>query len=109
MDMARLEWHLGNWADWMRRPSNKLGYPTHSLCIANGGGSTVDAFEIMCEEVDAQCARAMDAMIDSLPPNQAMAINHKWLASVYRMRDMETAYEMALDNLLTMAERRGMV
>lgn len=109
MDIQRLEWHLQNWADWMRRPSNRLGYPTHSLCIASGGGSTVDAFEIMCEEVDAKCARAMDAMIDSLPPNQAMAINHKWLASVYRMRDMETAYEMALDNLLTMAERRGMI
>jgi hypothetical protein len=109
MNLDRLEWHLGNWADWMRQDSSHLGYPKRSLMIASGGGTSVDAFEIMCDEVDTKCAEQLDALIDSLPPNQRCAINHKWLSAVYRMRDMDRAYELAIDNLMAMADRRGMV
>jgi hypothetical protein len=109
MDLARLEEHLSNWVQYMRQPSHKLGYPAKSLCIASGGSACADAFEYMCDDMDTDNAITLDAMIDSLPPSQSCAIHHKWLHAVYRMRDIEAAYLDALDNLLLMADRRGLV
>lgn len=106
--MARLEFHLANWADYMQQPAHKLGYPSRSLCF-EVGGATYEVSEIMCEQMDINNAMTMDALIDSLPANQSCAIHHKWLHAVYRMRDMEMAYMMALDNLMMMADRRGLV
>ena len=109
MELMRLEWHLENWRDYMRTPSHKLGYPSKSLCISSGNGSAIESFEIECEKVDLQCAITMEAMIDSLPREQSCAINHKWLHAVYALRNIEHAYEMAIDNLMVMADKRGLV
>lgn len=109
MNISRLEWHLHNWAEYMRHPSHKLGYPSRSLCIANGGGISDDAFDVMCEDMDMAHAITLDAMIDSLPANQSCAIHHKWLSAVYKLRDFDTAYFTALGNLMAMADRRGLV
>jgi hypothetical protein len=109
MQRERLEYLLENWRDWMRHDNNRLGYPTHTLVAVGGGGSCIDAFEIMCDEVDEKQAKQLDALIDSLAPSQKAAVHHKWLSAVYRLRDMEMSYELALDNLMTMADRRGIV
>lgn len=109
MQLDRLEYLLENWAHYMRQPSHKLGYPSRSLCICSGGAASDDAFESMCDDMDTGHAITLDAMIDSLPPAQSCAIHHKWLHAVYKMRDIEAAYMMALDNLMMMADRRGLV
>lgn len=109
MDKARLEWHLENWADFMRVDQNRLGYPRRSLMIASGGSSTADAFEIMCEEVDVKCAEQIDALIDSLRPPQRVAINHHWLKVKHCYPTQEYDLEMAYVALTAMAEKRGIV
>jgi hypothetical protein len=50
----------------------------------------------------------MDSIIDSLPQKQIMAINAKYLGSI-KPRNYEDNLGMALDNLLTIASRRGIV
>lgn len=109
MDKARLEWHLENWADYMRADQNRLGFPKRSLIIASGGGGAADAFEIMCEEVDIHCAEQMDAMIDSLRPPQRVAINHHWLQVRHCYPTQEYDLEMGYEALIIMADKRGMV
>lgn len=109
MDIQRLEWHMENWAEFMRRPSHRLGYPSHSMCMISGGESTQDSFTVMCDEMDIQSAKQIDALIDSLPLNQQNAINHRWLHAVFKMRNYADSLSDAMDNLMTMAERRGMV
>lgn len=109
MNLDRLEWHLGNWADWMRQDSSHLGYPKRSLMIASGGGTSVDAFEIMCDEVDAKCAEQIDALIDSLRPPQRTAINHQWLKVKHHYPTQEYDLEMAYLSLSEMADKRGII
>ena len=105
----RLDWHLSNWARYMRTPSNELGYPSVSIPFESGGGAGLDAFEIMCSDADTSSAIALDSMIDSLLLAQQLAISHVWLASVFRLRDLDTHYELALTNLLHLSDKRGMV
>lgn len=109
MNIDRLEWHLSNWVDYMSRPSHKLGYPSRSLCIASGGGSSIDEFEIMCEESDINSAMKLDAMIDSLGNPERVAINHVWLKAKHCYPTQEYDYEMAIISLLSLAEKRGLI
>jgi hypothetical protein len=107
MNRERLEYHLENWAHWMRSDREQLGYPRRSLMIATGGGSSVDEFEIMCDQADAQCAKQMDALIDSLKPPQKVAINHHWLQVKHCYPTQEYDLEMAYSALISLADRRG--
>lgn len=109
MDMQRLEWHLGNWADYMKAPTHRLGYPSQSMCIASGGESCVDAFEVMCEEVDMQSAQSIDAMIDSLKAPQRTAINHVWLKVKHHYPTQDMDYEDGINALLVLVEKRGLI
>ena len=108
MTLDRLEWHLGNWANWMKNSTNKLYYPSKSSIFKSGGDSTIDVFEIMCEDSDMHCAKTLDALIDSLPSNQSCAIHHIWLHAVYKMRDLEQSYDAAIEKLLILANKRGL-
>jgi hypothetical protein len=108
MTDERLAWHLGNWADYMKQPSSKLGYPSKSLCIASGGASGDDEFDIMCDEVDAQCAQAIDSIIDSITLPQRTAINHQWLNVAHHYPTQELDYVEALENIIRLANKRGL-
>ena len=105
----RLDWHLANWARYMRTPSNELGYPSVSIPFESGGGAGVDAFELLCQDADTASAIQLNALIESLALIQQLAVNHVWLASVFRLRDLDTHYELALTNLLHLSDKRGMV
>lgn len=108
MTIDRLNEILQDWRDWMQRSGSKLGYPSKSIGIVSGGASSHDAFSEMLEASDYNTVRAIDAIISSLPKEQAQAINARWLDSL-KPNNYAIVLDMAYDNLLTMAERRGVV
>lgn len=101
--------HMANWADYMKVPTHKLGYPSKSLCMATGGGSSDDEFDHMCSEVDIRCAQIMDGIIDSISQPQRVAVNHVWLHVKHcyptQILDLEEAYE----HIGKLADKRGLV
>ena len=108
MTDERLAWHLANWADYMRQPSHKLGYPAKSLMIATGGGSSDEEFEIMCDEVDTKCAQSIDSIIDSITSPQRTAINHVWLKVKHHYPTHDLDYVEALEHIKKLAYKRGL-
>ena len=108
MTMERLLEILEDWRDFMQQPSHKLGYPSKSSCIMSGGESANDAFEIMLEDADLRVVMAIDSIIDSLPKGQIMAINARYLGSI-KPRNYADDLCNAMDNLLTIANRRDLV
>jgi hypothetical protein len=100
--------HMANWADYMKVPTHKLGYPSQSLCMSTGGGSSDDEFEHMCNEVDIHCAKIMDGIIDSISLPQRTAINHHWLGVKHcyptQILDIEEAYQ----NIKKLCDKRGL-
>lgn len=109
MEISRLEWLLDNWAEYMHSDRHRLGFPRRSLMLATGGGGATDAFEIMCDEVDTHCAEQLDAMIDSLKLPQRVAINHRWLKVSHHYPTQAYDLEMACEQLMAMADKRGMI
>jgi hypothetical protein len=109
MTLDRLDWHLSNWSQWMKSSdTNRLGYPKKSLMIASGGGSSDDEFEAMCDEVDIQCAMAIDSIIDSITLPQRTAINHHWLQVSHHYPTQELDYDEALENIIRLTNKRGL-
>lgn len=89
----------------MKHDYNSLGYPSRSAFLSSGGESSHDAFDFMIEEIDNKNVKTIDALIHSLPKNQQHAIYAQYLRtkkSEFHQRDLS----LALDNLLTMADRR---
>jgi len=109
MTEQRLSWHLANWADYMKQDTHKLGYPSKSLMIASGGGSSDDEFEIMCDEVDTKCAQALDSIIDSITKPQRTAINHVWLKVEHHYPTQEMDIAEAYENITRLCAKRGVV
>ena len=108
MRFDRLQWHLGNWRDWMKHDDSGLGFPKASLCFQSGGGASADTFEVLCEEVDTKCALEMNALIDSLTFPYKTAINHVWLKVKHHYPTKDLDYSIALEKLLILAEKRKM-
>lgn len=106
--LERLDWLLGNWADYMKQPSHKLGYPSKSLFLATGGGSSDDEFDAMCDEVDANCAQSLDSIIDSISQPQRTAINHVWLKVAHHYPTQDLDYEEAIVSILKLTVKRGL-
>lgn len=79
----RLDWLLDNWGAWMRAGRYGRGLPTKVPGLRAPGGSD---FEGMVADVDVRLARAIDAIIDSLPIAERTVIHHVKLASVWRLR-----------------------
>lgn len=79
----RLDWLLDNWSRWMRGGTLARGLPSKSPGLRSPAGAD---FEDMVSEVDVRLARAMDAIIDSLPMPERTVIHHLKLASVWRLR-----------------------
>jgi hypothetical protein len=101
--------HLANWADYMKQPTHKLGYPSQSLCMNGGGGSSDDEFEILCDEVDTRCAKIMDGIIDSISMPQRVAVNHVWLHVNHFYPTQDLDYEEALERINRLADKRGLL
>ena len=80
-----------------------------SLVVQCGGSSSPDTFDHMCEEIDSKVVRDIDALIDSLSFPQRDAMRHKWLGNSKTWPTQEMDYADALESLLKLAEKRGMV
>lgn len=106
MTDERLEWHLQNWAHWMRDPELKLYYPPRSKHMYSNASQDFDA---MVAAVDERCAKAVDALLDGLPVGQQCAINNKYLGAVFRAQrfDLDGALILAKDVLKFGLIRRG--
>jgi hypothetical protein len=96
------------WSRWMQINEEKTGYPKKSLVLSCGGASSVDAFEIMADESDLKVLEEIDAIIDSLLKSQKQAIYANYLKE-QQPDNYEHEFEMAMDNILTIATRRGLV
>lgn len=101
--------HMANWADYMKVPTHKLGYPSKSLCLETGGGSSDDEFEHMCAEIDTRCAKIMDGIIDSITQPQRTAVNHVWLHVEHHYPTQALDYEEALEHIRRLADKRGLI
>lgn len=70
--LDRVEWHLHNWARWMRTGQGVEGHAGRSAVLSTGGSS--QSFDDMAEAEDRRCAKIVDAIIGDLPHPQRLAI-----------------------------------
>ena len=106
----RLDWHLSNWRTWMHSGElSKLRAPAKSAGFMAGGYN--NDFDSMCEIADVRAARAMDAMIESLPANETAAIHHRYLHAVYRFPrgNFEKSLQSARERLIAGMPGRALV
>jgi hypothetical protein len=103
----RIEFHLLNWADWMESENQKLSYPSKSAGFVGGGYNT--DFDTMCETSDVRCAEAVDAIIECLPINQKVAINHCYCTAVYRIRNQDEVLNQAKLTIGKQLDARGII
>jgi hypothetical protein len=68
----RVDWHLWNWARWMRSGQEVQGHARESQGLSSGG--TSKGFDEMVETEDRRCAKAVNAILDNLPPTDRIAI-----------------------------------
>ena len=108
MTADRLNEILSDWAKWMKKPSHKLGYSSCSNFVFSGGVVSSDAFAVMIDDSDYQNAITINAIIEDLPNEQFMAINARWLDAI-KPKDYQTNLSMAYDNLMVIADKRGIV
>lgn len=82
----RLDALLDNWARWMKGRSGPRGIPTKSPGLRSLAGQD---FESMVGDVDLRLARAIDAIIDSLPNNERIAVlrSHALTLDVWHLRE----------------------
>jgi hypothetical protein len=100
----RCDWHLANWATWMRVSGLALWFPSRALAIGKSGSSDFDA---MVATADTRCAVAVDAIIDGLPLPERLAVYHIHLAAVWRLRFLDAYYASAKDHVAEGLTKRG--
>jgi|688.fasta_scaffold47565_12 hypothetical protein len=105
LDTNRLLEILDGWAQWMKKPTHRLGFPSRSLVMSSGGASTEDSFNELILTQDQDNIRIIDTLIHNLPPEQQDALYHKYLSSKKPFA-YEYKLELAIDNLLTIASRK---
>jgi hypothetical protein len=105
LTMTRLLEILDGWALWMQQPNSKLGFPSKSIGLSSGGASTEDSFNELISIQDTNNIRILDTIIHNLPQEQQDALYHCYL-NAKKPFAFEYKYELALDNLLTLAGRK---
>jgi hypothetical protein len=105
LDTNRLLEILDGWAQWMKKPTHRLGFPSRSLVMSSGGASTEDSFNELILTQDQDNIRIIDTLIHNLPPEQQDALYHRYLSSKKPFA-YEYKLSLAIDNLLTIASRK---
>lgn len=77
----RIDVALDTWAQWAQAPDGSMGYPGHSAVMQNGTG---DAWDVWCDEADKALAKAVDAILWSMPPAPRAAVHRRYLDAVFR-------------------------
>lgn len=106
----RVDWHLCNWADFMRSDATKgLRAPGKSSGFVGGGYN--NDFDSMVLQADRSAAEIVDALIQGLTPGQSAAVHNRYLACVFRFprQNQEDAFRQACDRLAIGIEQKGLV
>ncbi len=94
----RVDYWLNEWSRWYGQEPNRLGYP-HRVSVARGGGHSRRTAEFIEDQefgVWQRNCQAMDALIESLPPSQCVAIRAEYLGEPWRFpRDNKPALLLA--------------
>lgn len=108
-DVQRLDFHLGNWAKWMRSGEHVQGHKHGAAGCATSGH--IGDFDDMVAGADRRTAAIMDTLINDLSPVQSCAVHSTWIDAVYRFKSVlafDTAYELACQSLLLGMDRKGL-
>lgn len=110
MSDDRLDWHLWNWSAWQSRSRyaafRALWFPVRSV-IGVGNMHSPD-FDEAVGQVDAACARAVEAGLGGCSPAERAAVHHRHLEAVWRVRgDLDAFYRAALEKVRTHLTRMG--
>lgn len=89
----RVEWHLHNWARWMRSGSHVGAYGAVAVGLSSGGRS--EDFDDMADASERRSARIVDTVVYDLPSDERMAICHAYLGAVVRFRRQVMAEVLA--------------
>lgn len=105
----RVEWHLYNWADWMRT----AGYAGLMLpgraCGGIGISHSAD-FDQLAGQADRVAAKAIDAIIRDLKPMEHKAIGWGYLGEDWDYRaEPEAVLVVATESVRLGMNRRGIV
>ena len=102
-DASRLEFHLLNWARYMRT-GDRLR-PLKAMSRICGAGPGVEDLE---DECDLSSAMQVDAIIRDLSVVEQCALHHTYLDAAYRFRDYEAALLSAKSKVLDGINRKGL-
>lgn len=107
MNIERVEWHLHNWAAWMSRAENVLGYPSKASGFFKSSSASKD-LEEMADYEDEKCATNMNAIIDGLDRRGKEIVNHRYLgANIINMYD-DNELNCLLFHIALVAEKRNL-
>ena len=102
------DYHLSNWARWMRQYEERIGFDHESAVIGNYTAST--SIDDMYDSKDKNDAKISNAVIESLQPIQQVAIHNVYLNSVWRYKgDLNTIFVEAVAKFWEMGQKRGLI
>ena len=104
MRIGRLNEIIQDWVRWHRVDNHKLGYPSKVSYLSTGGYSA-NVFDDMIGIADKNNVKTLDAIIQSLPTEQRQAIYANFLGEKQPIFH-EMKFELAMENLLSIAGRR---
>lgn len=110
-DLSRAEaviGHLSDWAHWTEGYRVRLGYSPKSAGFQSGGVISEESIDDY-SEVDRTRMEMIDACVNDLSCIHRAAIHHRYLASVYRMRDYPKVLAEAHDYLAVSFKRKGVM
>ena len=100
----RLDWHLDNWAQYLRTNGLKeLDCKTSRYWTRN------DDFDSKADRAENEAARTVDAVVWDLPPMQRLSVNHRVLGTVAfaSASATETFYQLGRLSISSALRRRG--
>lgn len=108
-DYDRVDFHLFNWARWMRSGGTAiLGIPGRA-CAGMGISHSAD-FDQLADQSDRVAAKAVDAVIRDLKPLEAKAIRCSYLGEDWTAKEQEGAVLVIAKESVRMGlNRRGIV
>jgi|TARA_R110000787_G_scaffold85719_1_gene182720 hypothetical protein len=104
MRISRLNEIIQDWVRWHKVDDHKLGYPSKVSYMSTGGYSA-NVFDDMVGIADSNNVKTLDAIINSLPLEQRQAIYANYLGEKQPIF-YEMKFELAMENLLSIASRR---
>jgi len=107
LEHPRLDWHLDNWARYMReRDVDEL--ECKNIDIWQAGHSD---FDTMADAMERRCAVAFDSLVSDLPIAERVAVHHMHLDAVWRVNrpgmTIEAVYQQARETLSDGLRRKG--